>query len=862
MRILFTEHSEETSSSYRKPDWVIRMEELKNTIQGRENECSIVTRGLQSDVNAALSQSTIEEQHESVTRRLLTAPKGRVLKKPLARNISVSSLKSTSPASSTFSVMPNSSRLSVNTSVSSESLGRNSSLSQDSSGLNRFSQSEIYSSEFGSGTNMGSTDETNTTSSRTDQMGFAFSCASLGDLSMGSDSVFVSETDTVSDIASRRGLNLNASRSHPTKSELEYIQMPPVSPSIKHVHFKFDGDGKKSEDNFAQSVLTDYLSSHRNSISQFIESLSNGSSETETKMKNYNSQCNQDFIPMQTSELDESQSYVIEQTNIPKEIINGISSDHLPNMKTTEIDLSCINENVDPANNKLTEEDVLPNVCIGEGESSNTAINIGSPTSSCDIFDSSISQIPQPRIASLNIGSLKPFEEKISATIQSTATFTMSAPTTPTLKRRNTVSSISGHMRIIDRNQNDLFPSRDTQSCQASPCTTPLISRKRIECGSLSKIPIVLKRDGSCDMTDQHKAIRITRSASEPASPMPSPMLKRRNSKIPILIPSITEKCSNKKSEVDSILTQLSSRKFTSGRARSSSEKSFIKSPVHIKPIWGSPINRTLSLSRTQKPLVASLPSTPVISRRSKAAPGRTLSSASQKSSVERPTVASTLSSSNSQSVNGNCKNIISCNQKIQALPARSREPVNYHREISRSCSSVPSSPNLRRSNNFSSHSAKSPNESTSIEEVILKERRIAPLDTEIHVSLPDTGEIQEQTSSQESNQLYQDISSLDITLPSNMNKVGKSDSVIFDATTVSNMKLPQPITTFLDIVNIKNPRKNEVDDIISYCKKPLFEDRYIMSVRRKVSTNQGLQRADSLEEFLTLESECMTGRK
>ena len=107
------------------------------------------------------------------------------------------------------------------------------------------------------------------------------SSLSFGDLSMGSDSVFISESETPSRRYSDQTVGssyMAEDQDYPnaTKSSL-------LSPNTKHVHFKFDGDTPStvSEDetqtdspNYAKAVMSHYLSSHRNSISQVIEALS------------------------------------------------------------------------------------------------------------------------------------------------------------------------------------------------------------------------------------------------------------------------------------------------------------------------------------------------------------------------------------------------------------------------------------------------------------------------------------------------------------------------------------------------------------------------------------------------------------
>lgn len=141
--------------------------------------------------------------------------------------------------------------------------------------------------EYGSQTDTECQSDSQTIGSQGDRLAHleVASSLSIGDLSMGSDSVFISETETVSDGTSRRPSAYTINPIHFTEDQetLNISKTSLMSPNAKHVHFKFDADTSSSvsEDdrptespNFAQAVLTNYLSSHRNSISQVIEALS------------------------------------------------------------------------------------------------------------------------------------------------------------------------------------------------------------------------------------------------------------------------------------------------------------------------------------------------------------------------------------------------------------------------------------------------------------------------------------------------------------------------------------------------------------------------------------------------------------
>ena len=827
------------------------MEEIKSTIQGRELVVTGDKSGLPSDHNSTVAETTLEDHQGSIIRPLLNTSNSGVIKKSLARNASVSSLKATSPASSSISVLPNSLHLSVNASMSSESLGRNSSMSRNSSSLHRSSQSEIDSSDFGSGTRIGSTDETNTVSSRTDQMGLASSCVSLGDLSMGSDSVFVSETETISDVASRKGV-YPCSRSHPTESEIEFMRMGPFSPSNKHVHFQFDSNGKQTDDNFAQSILTDYLSSHRNSISQFIESLSNGSSEPTGKPKNHNEK---KVEYNNTWDSDTIASTTVEQT-LQNQIFDNPNNQNAIK-STLEINLTYKENPAAPINR---QSGLLSENLEKEHETLSRTDSYSTP--------SPVQQTTQ--ISSYNVGILKPSVVKELAQSSNVFMSSMSAPTTPMLKRRNTIRSVSGQKLLFNKKA-ELNTPQTTKSCQASPSTTPLFSRKRNGCGSLSKIPIIVHQN-SRDDSSLPGIARVKRSASEPSSPMPTPMLRRRNSKIPIPVsnsPStdLANGINSTSSKLDEFISLISNKNDRTSPLKIVSEKS--KKHISIKkPIWGSPINQTLSMSSSREQGTESLPSTPVTARRIKQ---MAEDPSHNNTAIFSPTLTRRIrkQSPDETSMIKNIQSTI-----INPLSSRSRRIVQ-------SCSSVPSSPNLSSSKMFIGTSAPASYESATINykcvsavlEDIDKSGKILDIKpltpnlpdqittcSEINTHAVSDNELQHFDSPQLSTQTSTESSGTGSQWSSRRNTPEKTNEDVFKAVALLNFKTPELPTTILDILNTDTCYGRR--HFKSYDDTPLFEDKYIMSVRRKTSTNVGLPRADSLEEFLTLESECMTGRK
>lgn len=172
------------------------------------------------------------------------------------------------------------------TSISVDSLERPP-ISQDPSCMSSRDTISECDTEYGSQTDTECQSDSQTIGSQGDRLAHleVASSLSIGDLSMGSDSVFISETETVSDATSRRTSAYTVNPIYFTEDQdtINISKSSLLSPNAKHVHFKFDADTSStvSEDdrptespNFAQAVLTNYLSSHRNSISQVIEALS------------------------------------------------------------------------------------------------------------------------------------------------------------------------------------------------------------------------------------------------------------------------------------------------------------------------------------------------------------------------------------------------------------------------------------------------------------------------------------------------------------------------------------------------------------------------------------------------------------
>lgn len=308
-----TEHTEGTSTAYRKPEWVTRMEELKEAMSG------IVERSRARRSGSRLQQSTSSKTSELP---VLHDSQAVLQSLPCVSSQSTPSLPPSSPSVSQMSVTEEQKlsqdsvpsavivsvvpRMSVDadpasyvscasvgsiastsvTSISVDSLERPP-ISHDPSCMSSRDTISECGTEYGSQTETECQSDSQTIGSQGDRLAHleVASSLSIGDLSMGSDSVFISETETVSDATSRRPSAYTINPIHFTEDQetLNISKTSLMSPNTKHVHFKFDADTSSSvsEDdrptespNFAQVVLTNYLSSHRNSISQVIEALS------------------------------------------------------------------------------------------------------------------------------------------------------------------------------------------------------------------------------------------------------------------------------------------------------------------------------------------------------------------------------------------------------------------------------------------------------------------------------------------------------------------------------------------------------------------------------------------------------------
>lgn len=430
-----TEHNEE-SKAYRKPEWVTRMEELKQAMTGIVEQSRARRRVAQSSSsqdpasrpvlqcaqpvlltsqpvlqppqpvyqpshpvlqNPPLCQpsyaqcSSVFDSSLSVAQPILaTAPvsdQGMCVQSSPAASCVPSSLRSPlayqsasqEPCIWVGSVISTST---YRTSISVDSLERPSASINSSCMSSKDTISECD-------TEIGSECQSDflSTEPRSDHLSQLELASSLsfGDLSMGSDSVFVSESETVSETPSRRHSDQTVGSSYIADQEnLVAAKSSLLSPNTKHVHFKFDGETPStlSEDetqtespNYAKAVMSNYLSSHRNSISQVIEALSSlAQADITAEIEMTIEQNKKHKLPEQ----------LVTEENIPVNSSNGTSktaydtdtpenlTDQLPTSKslTTQVGTTtgCAQkgEKVSDGITASTEIDVVPHFTVSE----------------------------------------------------------------------------------------------------------------------------------------------------------------------------------------------------------------------------------------------------------------------------------------------------------------------------------------------------------------------------------------------------------------------------------------------------------------------------------------------------------------
>ncbi|KAF2360265.1 Immunoglobulin I-set [Trinorchestia longiramus] len=583
LSVVPSEHSEGTSSAYRKPEWVTRMEELKTAMQGRvgEETSAVLSATHMNAQIPVLSESNPrpDQLQRSTAGPLTLVNKPCVVKKKAAHTLGVQGLKATPcvVASRSLSIGLNSFPASVSSCTSSESLAVTCSISQDSLNAVRYSQSEIDSSEFGSRTTMvGSTAASTTNGSHTDKTGFASSSVSLGDLSMGSDSVFISETETLSDMS-----RMNDRLYKNTLMNSTYCPNPsksgPLSPGVKHVHFYVEGAGTEANDNFAQSVLTDYLSSHRNSISQFIQSLSNEASPADDGPRNVveSKENFKSYIPLNLNSS--SSSTLVKEVHVEAEGVQSNFETNVDENVTIKPESFSKSEVVELKSKHMNLENIDVEQSFSEESETEDIVDLKTRSVDC-----------KSRVGSL------------------------SDPTTPRLARSN---SIRSRPTFISRGQIFLSSNnRKSESCGTSPISTPIMNRKFNKQGSFSKIPKLILRAFSNEPEERKGVRQNHRSSSEPCTPLMSPETVRKNSKIPIRQNSFSSNDdfgSNARDVLFNVRSKVNrSASIPSRSIRSSSEE---KSPL--------PSKRSVSImpaktSKERCSAVFSLPTTPVLKRR------------------------------------------------------------------------------------------------------------------------------------------------------------------------------------------------------------------------------------------------------
>ena len=879
-----TEHTE-GSASYRKPEWVARMDELKHNIEGRMEGSCPKLNGVQCDAVPANSPPVNSESGAKA--RILVTQKRNPYKHPLARNVSVSSLKpcSSSSASITLSAMSNTLPRSVSTSRSSESLGKNSSISQDSLSLVRCSRSEIGSSDFGSGTYIESNDGSQTTSSRGNQTGFTASSISLGDLSMGSDSVFISETDTTtSDTPSRRTSDVNSSCYNHSSSILdeECSKLDLLSPSIKHVHFKFDREEEDTKtitptgDNYAQSILTDYLTAHRSSISKFIKSLSvDNSPLNDTNDSSIsNSSCESNVVQQSSpdnilseGEINSCHSPELSYSVSPKSVStstlsctsSSVSSERddpepLQNKVKTHFEIKFKYNESTPEKKKLLQLQQKPNF---EKESSeNDELTFENKRASMTLDFQEMSQEIEKKLEEyenlqITSNTPEPKNEPLKITIRSC----ISAPTTPLAERKWRQESFREKDGKGDSMKRSQIPC--LRSCDPSPNSTPRLKRRVTDSGSLTRIPRLISREPSLEKIATHHT-KVVRSASEPCSPILSPILNRRNSKIPLRVdgnpvPDNIDSYDNKTSKLRAIFNKFSSK--ARGRSDAKVLPVIHDSNIPISKLPTSPITTRKNDGLHTKSRSSSL--TPQPSNQSVVPPrraasqvqfsNRTMQLARSNSTrspqpirkIRTPLTATKSLPNTPKSVRRTVKSPLkSPNEKESSYSTATQDGKNQNPQgISSSASSVASSPSTPRLLLRKNSGSLSPPPNTS------------DSNWSTTSSLPSTPRSNRSSRSSPPKNDSSPSSGIESLLSTRHGTPEILTQEFETATQFKDISTPLKPTMIFKALSIEK-RNNG----------PLIQEKHTLSMRKKSTGN--LKRADSLEEFLSLESECMTGRK
>ena len=238
------------------------MEELKHSIQGRSGVAADFEPVLLSEANTSLPSSRVLHSyvHNPTSLEVLSPP-------PISNVDSFSAPKPTSFSSSAY--------CSLNSTGSDEkslSTGQYDAVTLNSNTKHRVTNKYENLSNLNFSTTTIDSDDMVPIGSTSNLTETESSSYSIGDLSIGSDSVFASESELSCDMKvlhKDRSETLMKSRSSTSTYSSESTDV---------------SNGKL--DNPAKSILTEYLSSHRTSISHFLETLCAGDIDYSTEPKN------------------------------------------------------------------------------------------------------------------------------------------------------------------------------------------------------------------------------------------------------------------------------------------------------------------------------------------------------------------------------------------------------------------------------------------------------------------------------------------------------------------------------------------------------------------------------------------------
>ena len=725
---------------------------------------------------------------------------------------------------------------------------------------------------------------------------FIASSSSIGDISMGSDSVFVSETEMDIDKSNLRSnydicpVNiLLSSNQYNIKNKCSQICKLDSSNDI--VEISLDGSENYfkpvTSTNYAQTLMNNYVSSHRNSISEVIEAL-NTMAKADIASEIEASVQNQKKIMLDSLEIDSDKETVPKQNQEMEKLLDNTSdaSSIASSLKTFT------------KNSKSDTEEKSQSLILDLDKPSNIALETDARATLKKKHSMDQNSDLSQQVENLGLYSVNDKAKELQSSSPTIVT------ENPALKKQYSKDTINVCNNVTKDNNarasNRKFLSESCQAEKKAICVTgSFISKASIKFGSsntnavlnnksenkqslkkelqieekaISKIPVLsqkisnLKRSGSLrvnsKITNKTDFIRskslgplplsaskvkkkTTTSLSSPDYNTTSkiPIARRSQSPSPVTTPILRRKGSPSGSNESSL---LQSRLPVSLRSRESS------------PISSPPVSRKTAQNKLQKELspksTSSMLSSPLLSPTS-----TTKSSVGNKLEVTSKSTLSPLSPENLRKHNP--KNFIerkmekNVSNNIPSPKSSLTAPILDHQSLdniqTRKCSSLPTTPRGTPK---------------------VKRRMISSIDKKISPSL----------FSKNGNELYDDKN-----FPFKFPEIIKNKPAIMQQS-VSTSKYPevfgQPVISQKSLqqspkssINNHSPTCNKISNFLnnvdnnddSFVPKP-YTNQFVSCVNdmalefSKASRKPldiGIKRADSLEEFLLLESECMGSR-